>query len=128
MSPLPTTDLEQIAKSTCETVIGEAKAYDHAQVAGWNTEIIQSILKSVIEKTTPSTPENAQPAFKYVVHSTVIQHISSPSEPDKYGRRGMHSAVGAYWNNEKDGTYSYKWEGAGEKGMDVVITITWVAI
>jgi dynein light chain Tctex-type 1 len=40
----------------------------------------------------------------------------------------MHSAVGAYWNNEKDGTYSYKWEGAEKKGMDIVIAITWVAI
>jgi dynein light chain Tctex-type 1 len=40
----------------------------------------------------------------------------------------MHSAVGAYWNNEKDGTYSYKWEGAIKKGMDIVIAITWVAL
>jgi hypothetical protein len=40
----------------------------------------------------------------------------------------MHSAVGAYWNNEKDGTYSYKWEAAEMKGMDIVITITWIAI
>jgi hypothetical protein len=40
----------------------------------------------------------------------------------------MHCAVGAYWNNEKDGTYSYKWAGAEKKGMDTVITITWVAI
>jgi len=58
----------------------------------------------------------------------VIQHIGVPSEPEKHGRRGMHSAVGAYWNNEKDGTYSYKWEGAQKKGMDIVIAITWVAI
>jgi dynein light chain Tctex-type 1 len=58
----------------------------------------------------------------------VIQHIGSPAEPEKHGRRGMHSAVGAFWNNEKDGTYSYKWEAAEKKGMDIVITITWIAI
>lgn len=97
----------------------------------------QTILKSLISKTSPSaeasstgesTQEAAQPAYKYIANSTVIQHIGSPSEPEKHGRRGMHSAVGAFWNNEKDGTYSYKWEGAEKKGMDIVITITWVAI
>jgi hypothetical protein len=40
----------------------------------------------------------------------------------------MHSAVGAYWNNEKDGTWSYKWDRAEEKGLDVVITVTWIAL
>jgi dynein light chain Tctex-type 1 len=40
----------------------------------------------------------------------------------------MHSAVGAYWNNEKDGTYSYKWDGAEKIGMDIVISITWIAL
>ncbi len=94
----------------------------------------QTILKSLIEKTSAApasatgAQEAAQPAYKYIVNSTVIQHIGSPSEPEKHGRRGMHSAVGAFWNNEKDGTYSYKWEGAEKKGMDIVITITWVAI
>jgi dynein light chain Tctex-type 1 len=58
----------------------------------------------------------------------VIQHVGNPAEPEKHGRRGMHSAVGAYWNNEKDGTYSYKWEAGEKKGMDIVIAITWVAI
>lgn len=40
----------------------------------------------------------------------------------------MHSAVGAYWNNEKDGTYSFKWEAGELKGMDIVVIITWIAI
>ncbi|KAJ4986448.1 dynein light chain [Stagonosporopsis vannaccii] len=129
-SPLPTDKLQQIASSACEQAIGDAKLYDHSKVADWNTAIIQTILKSLIEATTVKTEgaEPSQPAFKYIANSTVIQHIGSPSEPEKHGRRGMHSAVGAYWNNEKDGTYSYKWEAAAEKGMDIVITITWIAI
>ncbi|KAH7094644.1 Tctex-1 [Paraphoma chrysanthemicola] len=127
-SPLPTSDLEHIASNACETAIGAAEAYDHSKVADWNTAIIQTILKSLIEKTSTGSGENAQPAFKYIANSTIIQHIGSPSEPEKHGRRGMHSAVGAYWNNEKDGTYSYKWEAAEKKGMDIVITITWVTI
>ncbi|KAF1849838.1 uncharacterized protein K460DRAFT_399947 [Cucurbitaria berberidis CBS 394.84] len=103
-----------------------------------NNTTQQTILKTLIAKTShnassPDTkvelsPEAGQPAYKYIANSTVIQHIGSPSEPEKHGRRGMHSAVGAFWNNEKDGTYSYKWEGAEKKGMDIVITITWIAI
>jgi hypothetical protein len=129
-SPLPTEQLQKIASSACEQAIGDAALYDHSKVADWNTAIIQTILKSLIEATTVKTEgaEPAQPSYKYIANSTVIQHIGSPSEPEKHGRRGMHSAVGAYWNNEKDGTYSYKWEAAEKKGMDIVITITWIAI
>jgi dynein light chain Tctex-type 1 len=91
----------------------------------------QNILQSLISKTSTAATdgvEATQPAFKYIVSSTVIQHIGNPAEPEKHGRRGMHSAVGAYWNNEKDGTYSYKWDAGEKKGMDIVIAITWVAI
>jgi hypothetical protein len=94
--------------------------------------IQQYILKTLISKTSTSsdstTDSPSQPPYKYIANSTVIQHLGSPSEPEKHGRRGMHSAVGAFWNNEKDGTYSYKWEAAEKKGMDIVITITWIAI
>ncbi|KAK3077205.1 hypothetical protein LTS18_010926, partial [Coniosporium uncinatum] len=44
------------------------------------------------------------------------------------GRRGMHAAAGAYWNNETDGMWSYKFEGAEGKGMDVVVSVMWIAI
>lgn len=132
-SPLPTSELEQIASSACEQSIGAAEAYDHSKVAEWNTAIIQTMLQSLISKTSSTadssaSSDSAQPAYKYIANSTIIQHIGSPSEPEKHGRRGMHSAVGAFWNNEKDGTYSYKWDAAEKKGMDIVITITWIAI
>lgn len=131
--PLSTSQLQEIAQSACEQAIGSAEAYDHSKVGEWNSEIIQYILKTLIEKTsspdaTATTDSPSQPPYKYIANSTVIQHIGSPAEPDKHGRRGMHSAVGAFWNNEKDGTYSYKWEAAEKKGMDIVITITWIAI
>jgi dynein light chain Tctex-type 1 len=44
------------------------------------------------------------------------------------GRRGMHSATGAYWNNEKDGMWSFKYEEAAGRGMDVVVSVIWIAI
>ncbi|KAK7746368.1 hypothetical protein SLS53_002327 [Cytospora paraplurivora] len=44
------------------------------------------------------------------------------------GRRGMHSATGAYWNEETDGMWSYKYEGGEAKGLDVVIMLIWIAL
>ncbi|KAK5114983.1 hypothetical protein LTR85_010021 [Meristemomyces frigidus] len=49
-------------------------------------------------------------------------------EHKKVGRRGMHSASGAYWNNEKDGMWSHKYEGGEGKGMDIVISVMWIAV
>lgn len=43
-------------------------------------------------------------------------------------RRGMHSATGAYWNTEKDGMWSYKYEGGEARGFDVVICVLWMAV
>lgn len=40
----------------------------------------------------------------------------------------MHSASGAYWNNEKDGMWSHKYEGGESKGMDVVVSVMWIAV
>lgn len=49
-------------------------------------------------------------------------------QPTK-GRRGMHSATGAYWDQSTDGMFSYKWEGAAKgKGLDVVVSVMWVAV
>ena len=44
------------------------------------------------------------------------------------GRRGMHCAQGAFWNDKTDGMWSYKYEGGGGKGMDVVIMVVWIQI
>jgi len=40
----------------------------------------------------------------------------------------MHSATGAYWNNATDGMWSWKYEGGEAKGMDVVVSVIWIAI
>ena len=44
------------------------------------------------------------------------------------GRRGMHSATGAYWDEKKDGMWTFKYDGGEGKGMDVVIMLIWIAI
>ena len=48
-------------------------------------------------------------------------------EEPKVGRRGLHSATGAYWNNERDGTWSWQWKGSEKKGFDVIVTVFWIA-
>lgn len=44
------------------------------------------------------------------------------------GRRGMHSATGAYWNNKKDGMWNFKYEAIENRGLDVVVSIIWISI
>ncbi|KAK7181522.1 hypothetical protein DPSP01_008920 [Paraphaeosphaeria sporulosa] len=130
-SPLPTDELTEIVRTTVESALASAEKYEHDKVADWNTAIINNLLKTLIEKTTPAsqdTSKPAQPAYKYIAHSTIIQHPGTPSDGGAAGRRGMHSAVGAFWNTEKDGTLSYKWDGAEKKGMDVVVSVNWIGI
>ena len=72
----------------------------------------------------------SQPQYKYVVNSTIIQHAPTSSSESGHsavnGRRGMHAASGAYWNNDKDGMWSFKYEAAEAKGLDVVVGIIWI--
>lgn len=118
------------------------------------TTYIQSgILRSLISE---SSPPGGQPPFKYAVNSTIIQHLipssalhkarvptastgtsteadikteSKDSDSKSHpGRRGLHSATGAYWNEKTDGMWSYKYEGGEDKGLDVVIMVIWVGV
>ena len=67
--------------------------------------------------------------YKWLVQSTIIQQTPSVGGE---GKRGMHSASGAYWNNERDGMWSCKWDGegpeAGGRGFDVVVSVVWVSV
>ncbi|ETI21896.1 hypothetical protein G647_05966 [Cladophialophora carrionii CBS 160.54] len=134
--PVPYTRLKEITEHACETALSGVTSYIHTDTEKWNTTIINSILGALVQETTQSPPAGssapAQPQFKYVVNSTIIQHAASSSsssgdDPKRTsGRRGMHAASGAYWNNEKDGMWSFKYPGADSKGLDVVVGIIWV--
>ncbi|EXJ77734.1 hypothetical protein A1O3_09963 [Capronia epimyces CBS 606.96] len=136
--PVPYTRLKEITESTyqaCEAALAGVQAYSHPDTESWNTTIINSILGALVEETTQKATASGsgtgQPQFKYVVNSTIIQHAAAPSSSSDdtkktSGRRGMHAASGAYWNNEKDGMWSYKYPGADSKGLDVVVGIIWV--
>lgn len=90
-----------------------------------------SILQSLISATTNSTPSSPSPSYKFAVTSTIIQHIpSAGAKENEAGRRGMRSATGAFWNNEQDGMWSYKYEKgqAGGNGFDVIVSVVWVSV
>ncbi|CAK4027939.1 Hypothetical predicted protein [Lecanosticta acicola] len=138
-SPIPTTRLRQICNDACDAAISSTTVYEHSQTQAWNNTIINNILKSLLSESTPSasssSPTSSEPKYKFIVNTTIIQHLSDPKggtatdeEGKKVGRRGMHSASGAYWNNEKDGMWSYKYEGGEKKGMDIVVSVLWVAV
>ncbi len=72
-----------------------------------------------------------------MVTSTIIQQQTTTTvgeeqeggeEREGVGKRGMHSASGAYWNNERDGMWSFKWEGAGGREFDVVVSVVWISV
>ncbi|MCJ1356046.1 MAG: hypothetical protein MMC33_006040 [Icmadophila ericetorum] len=66
-----------------------------------------------------STPTTTAPA--------VSEPAATSAAGSSGGKRGMHSATGAYWNSEKDGMWSFKWDG-GERGFDVVVSVVWVGV
>ncbi|KAI0395453.1 Tctex-1 [Xylariaceae sp. FL0594] len=157
-TPVNPTRLRQIAMDACQLAVGTAEYYEHSKVEGWNSTIINSILRAVISEST--TPGTSAPTFKYVVNSTIVQHLvptsalnkpkggsdSRPDEPNvststdgppsavatdgkpHVGRRGMHSATQAFWNEKTDGMWSFKYDGGEGKGMDIVISVIWIGI
>ena len=121
------------------------------------TNLQNRILEALVSATAPAPPQTGAP-YKFAVNSTIIQHTAPttthrPGGDEKpetnsggsVGKRGnispqtfiygtntvhtgMHSATGGYWNNDKDGIWSYKFEGGDDRGLDVVLSIIWVAV
>lgn len=114
-----------------------------------------TMLRAVTRESTPSGAQG--PSHKFVINSTIVQHLvptsalnkakggseakadephvttsdSAPTATDgkpHVGRRGMHSATQAYWDQKSDGLWSFKYDGGEAKGMDVVVTVIWVAV
>ncbi|KAG0136542.1 Tctex-1 [Tuber indicum] len=79
--------------------------------------------------TTPTSQDSTSPVPPAAAASAGVgSELTSgraSNENTGVGRRGMHSACGAYWNNEKDGMWSFKYE---TKGLDVVISVIWIAV
>ncbi|KAF9886129.1 hypothetical protein FE257_012064 [Aspergillus nanangensis] len=131
-SPVPIADLNKIASEACDTALNEAQGYEHAKVGEWNSQIISTILKALIAATAPSD-SSASPPYRFTVNSTIVQQglidqsAAADGAASNVGKRGMHSASGAFWDVKRDGTWTFKYPGADERGLDVVVSVTWFA-
>ncbi|MCJ1287035.1 hypothetical protein MMC26_006382 [Xylographa opegraphella] len=147
--PLSRDELEKLTKDVCHSVYNGVQKYEHDKTLQWNTAVINTVLSRLIDHT---TNDDKPSPYKFVVTSTIVQNIlpvqtqsagtstatgaEDGAELDgsiatgakaSSGKRGMHSASGAYWNKEKDGSWSYKFDGEDVREFDVVITVIWVA-
>ncbi|OJJ49601.1 hypothetical protein ASPZODRAFT_128087 [Penicilliopsis zonata CBS 506.65] len=131
--PVPIEDLTKVANEACESALKSCESYDHAQVGEWNSQIINHILKALITATAPTTP-STQPPYRFTVNSTIVQQglidksAAAEGAASNTGKRGMHSASGAFWDVNRDGMWTFKYPGAEERGLDVVVSVTWFAV
>jgi len=119
--PLSDDRLEQIASKGCDTALAGVTEYKHALTKEWNNQIIGKMIESLVAAT---TGDEATP-YKFAVKSTIIENSAGAGGTAK---RGMNSAVGAYWNSSKDGMWTYKYEASNKMGFEVVITVIWIAL
>ncbi|GCB22394.1 dynein light chain Tctex-type [Aspergillus awamori] len=132
-SPVPIPELTKIATEACDTALKEVTEYEHTKVGDWNSQIINTILKALITATAPSTPSTAPP-YRFTVNSTIVQQglidksAAADGATSNTGKRGMHSASGAFWDVNRDGMWTFKYPGAEERGLDVVVSVTWFAL
>ncbi|EEH41566.1 hypothetical protein PAAG_03129 [Paracoccidioides lutzii Pb01] len=129
--PVPTADLTKIATQACDSALQNVQSYDHEQVSKWSSQIINEVLQSLIQATTPeeSTPTPPTSPYRFNVNCTIIQQgVASPEAAEsieKAGKRGMYSASGAYWDVKLDGMWTFKYPNAEDKGLDLVLNIVW---
>jgi len=121
--PLPESALEQIAAKACKEALADATVYTHSSTQGWNNQVINSMIEALVTETT-SAADGTNP-YKFVVNSTIIQNTAGGPGSAK---RGMNSSVGAFWNSSRDGMWSYKYDQGESLGMDVVLSVIWVAL
>ncbi|KAF7946775.1 hypothetical protein EAE96_009758 [Botrytis aclada] len=96
-----------------------------------NSTIIQHLVPtSSLNKSKASPPTTADDTTDDAKVTTSGAQGDAKSTDGKphVGRRGMHSATGAYWNEKTDGMWSFKYEGGENKGLDVVISVIWIAL
>lgn len=96
-----------------------------------NSTIIQHLVPTSALKAKAAQESSSPSAEKddaKISTSDVKTDATSTDGKPHVGRRGMHSATGAYWNEKTDGMWSFKYEGGESKGLDVVISVIWIAI
>lgn len=96
-----------------------------------NSTIIQHLVPTSAlnkPKTPTSSVKSGEAGDEKITTSDMKTEATSTDGKPHVGRRGMHSATGAYWNEKTDGMWSFKYEGGESKGLDVVISVIWISI
>ncbi|KAA8652183.1 hypothetical protein EYZ11_000488 [Aspergillus tanneri] len=125
--------VEYTPTSVCDSALKDVEGYDHLKVGDWNSQIINGILKALIAATSPSS-SSTSPPYRFTVNSTIVQQglidksVAAGGAASNAGKRGMHSASGAFWDVKRDGMWTFKYPGADERGLDVVVSVTWFAV
>jgi hypothetical protein len=92
-----------------------------------NSTIIQHLVPTSSLNKAKSSLDAAETDVKISTSDVKTEATGTDGKPH-VGRRGMHSATGAYWNEKTDGMWSFKYEGGESKGLDVVISVLWISI
>ncbi|KAJ5684709.1 dynein light chain (Tctex1) [Penicillium sp. IBT 18751x] len=133
VSPIPIPELTKITNDACDDALKTVTEYEHTAVSSWNSAIINTVLKALIAATTPSDSTKPAP-YRFTVNSTIVQQgmidksAAAQGAQSNAGKRGMHSASGAFWDVNRDGMWTFKYPGAEERGLDVVVSVTWFAM
>lgn len=101
-----------------------------------NSTIIQYLVptsaiqraKAIQETSTPKSQRAEATTSTSATNTNTKNEATGTDGRPHVGRRGMHSATGAYWNEKTDGMWSFKYEGGDSKGLDVIISIVWIAV
>lgn len=97
-----------------------------------NSTIIQHLVPTSSLNRAKATQESVAPktdTSDATISTSDAKHGATGTDGKPHvGRRGMHSATGAYWNEKTDGMWSFKYEGGENKGLDVVISVIWISI
>ena len=97
-----------------------------------NSTIIQHLVPTSALNKSRAVPDSTQPKTEEtdakITTSDVKPEATSTDGKPHVGRRGMHSATGAFWNEKTDGMWSFKYEGGENKGLDVVVSVIWISI
>lgn len=107
--------------------------HSHREPPSNNHKPQNAILKSLIAATAPSDSTKPAP-YRFTVNSTIVQQgvidksAASEGAQSNAGKRGVHSASGAFWDAKRDGMWTFKYIGAEERGLDVIISVTWFAV
>lgn len=92
-----------------------------------NSTIIQHLVPTSALNKPKAVASPGEPSESSEKAGTTSDATGTDGKPH-VGRRGMHSATGAFWNEKTDGMWSFKYEGGDSKGLDVVISVIWISI